>query len=212
MNFKNVLRRRIRRKPRKSSMPKSKRRRFERQRKSLSSWDPRLRQLLDWSVIIGSVLICLMLLPSRLPGMQLLGIAPNWLLIWVVAWSVKRPALQGAFAGIILGLLQDGMTSPEPTHALSLGIVGLLTGLFQKQRFIQEDFISIALIVFGMSVLSETIFASQMIWMSNRHLESIWTYYQKVVLASAILSSLWAPVVYFPLNNWWQKVKLAEQP
>ncbi|KST64891.1 rod shape-determining protein MreD [Mastigocoleus testarum] len=193
-------------------MPKSKRRRFERQRKSLSSWDPRLRQLLDWSVIIGSVLICLMLLPSRLPGMQLLGIAPNWLLIWVVAWSVKRPALQGAFAGIILGLLQDGMTSPEPTHALSLGIVGLLTGLFQKQRFIQEDFISIALIVFGMSVLSETIFASQMIWMSNRHLESIWTYYQKVVLASAILSSLWAPVVYFPLNNWWQKVKLAEQP
>ena len=212
MNFKNVLRRRIRRKPQKSSMPKSKRRKFKRQRKPLSSWDPRLRQLLDWSVIIGSVLICLLLLPSRFPGMQLLGIAPNWLLIWVVAWSVKRPALQGAFAGIILGLLQDGMTSPEPTHALSLGIVGLLTGLFQKQRFIQEDFISIALIVFGMSVLSETIFASQMIWMGNRHLESIWTYYQKVVLASAILSSLWAPVVYFPLNNWWQKVKLAEQP
>ncbi|MEO0969801.1 MAG: rod shape-determining protein MreD [Cyanobacteria bacterium J06639_18] len=192
-------------------MPKSKRRKFKRQRKPLSSWDPRLRQLLDWSVIIGSVLICLMLLPSRLPGMQLLGIAPNWLLIWVVAWSIKRPALQGVFAGIILGLLQDGMTSPEPTHALSLGVVGLLTGLFQKQRFIQEDFISIALIVFGMSVLSETIFASQMIWMSNRHLESIWIYYQKVVLASAILSSLWAPVVYFPLNNWWQKVKLAEQ-
>lgn len=211
MNFKNVLRRRIRRKPQKSSMPKPKRRKFKRQRKPLSSWDPRLRQLLDWSVIIGSVLICLMLLPSRLPGMQLLGIAPNWLLIWVVAWSIKRPALQGVFAGIILGLLQDGMTSPEPTHALSLGVVGLLTGLFQKQRFIQEDFISIALIVFGMSVLSETIFASQMMWMGNRHLASIWTYYQKVVLASAILSSLWAPVVYFPLNNWWQKVKLAEQ-
>ncbi len=211
MKFKNVLRQRIRRKPQKSSMSKSKARKLKRQRKPLSSLDPRLRQLLDWSVIIGSVLICLLLLPSRLPGMQLLGIAPNWLLIWVVAWSVKRPALQGAFAGIILGLLQDGMTSPEPTHALSLGVVGLLTGLFQKQRFIQEDFISIALIVFGMSVLSETIFASQMIWMGNRHLESIWTYYQKVVLASAILSSLWAPVLYFPLNNWWQKVKLAEQ-
>lgn len=211
MNLKTVLWRRTRRKPKKSLMQKSKQRKFKRQRKPLATWNPRLLQLLNWSVIIGSVLVCLLMLPRRLPGIELLGIAPNWLLIWVVAWSVKRPALQGAFAGIVLGLLQDGMTSPEPTHALSLGIVGLLTGLFQKQRFIQEDFISIALIVFGMSILSDTIFASQMIWMGDRNPESIWNYYQKVVLASAILSSLWAPVVYYPLNRWWQKFKLAQQ-
>ena len=211
MKLKSILRRRMRQKSPKSSMQKSKRRKVKRQGKPLTTWNPRLRQSLDWSITIGSVLICLLLLPSRLPGMELLGIGPNWLLIWVVAWSVNRSALQGAFAGIILGLLQDGMTSPEPTHALSLGIVGLLIGLFQKQRFIQEDFISIALIVFIMSVLSETIFASQMIWMGDRNAENIWTYYQKVVLASAILSSLWAPVVYYPLNHWWQKVKLADQ-
>lgn len=211
MNFKSVLRRRMRQKPPKFPMQKPKRRKVKRQGKPLATWNPRLRQFLDWSVTIGSVLICLLMLPSRLPGMELLGIGPNWLLIWVVAWSVKRPALQGAFAGIILGLLQDSMTSPEPTHALSLGIVGLLTGLFQKQRFIQEDFISIALIVFGMSVLSETIFALQIIGMGDRNVENIWTYYQKVVLASAILSSLWAPVVYYPLNRWWQKIKLSEQ-
>ena len=211
MNLKSVLWRRIRRRPTKSSMQKSKPQKFKRQRKPLATWNPRLRQLLDWSVIIGSVLICLLMLPRRIPGMELLGIGPNWLLIWVVAWSVKRPALQGALAGIILGLLQDAMTSPEPTHALSLGVVGLLTGLFQKQRFIQEDFISIALIVFAMSILGETIFALQMIWMGDRNVENIWTYYQKVVLASAILSSLWAPVVYYPLNRWWQKIKLAEQ-
>ncbi len=216
----NLKRRRIKRKPPKSPAKKSQRQNFKRPPgKPLANWDPHLRQLLDWSIIVGSVSICLLMLPSRLPGMQLLGITPNWLLIWVVAWSVKRPALQGAFAGIVLGLLQDSMTSPEPTHALSLGVVGLLTGLFQKQRFIQEDFISIALIVFGMSVLSETIFASQMIWMSDPDVENLWTYYveniwiyyQKLVLASAILSSLWAPVVYYPLNHWWQKLKLAEQ-
>ena len=211
MKLKSILRRRMRQKSPKSPIQKSKRQKVKRQGKPLATWNPRLRQLLDWSVTIGSVFICLLMLPSRLPGMELLGIGPNWLLIWVVAWSIKRSALQGAFAGIILGLLQDGMTSPEPTHALSLGIVGLLIGLFQKQRFIQEDFISIALIVFIMSVLSETIFASQMIWMGDRNVENIWTYYQKVVLASAILSSLWAPVVYYPLNHWWQKVKLAEQ-
>jgi len=178
--------------------------------KPLSQWNPRLRQVLDLTVTVGSVLLCLMMLPTRLPGMELLGIAPNWLLIWVVSWSVKRTVFQGALAGIVLGLLQDAMTSPNPSHAISLGIVGMITGFIQKQRFIQEDFISIALIVFVMTVLEGTIFASLLIWMGDRNIQDIWTYYQKVALASAILSSLWAPVLYYPLNRWWQQIKLAQ--
>ncbi|WP_016949913.1 rod shape-determining protein MreD [Anabaena sp. PCC 7108] len=175
---------------------------------ALRHWYPWVRQLLDWAVTSGSVLLCLLMLPTRLPGMELLGIGPNWVLIWVVAWSVKRSLFVGAFAGIVIGLLQDGMTSPNPTHAISLGIVGMLTGLIQKQRFIQEDFISIALIVFGMAVLADTIFAVQLSFTGDRKVEDIWTYYQRVALASAILSSLWAPVVYYPLNRWWQQTKL----
>jgi len=192
--------------------PKSPRRKAKFQIQPLSRWHPRIRQLLGWMVTLGSVLLCLLLLPTRLPGMELLGIGPNWLLIWVVAWSVKRPVFSGALAGIVLGLLQDSMTSPNPTHALSLGIVGILTGLLQKQRFIEEDFISIAVIVFGMAVLAETIFGLQLTLIGNeRKVTDIWTYYQRVALASAILSSLWAPELYYPLNRWWQKMKLLEQ-
>ncbi|MEO1185805.1 MAG: rod shape-determining protein MreD, partial [Cyanobacteria bacterium J06636_27] len=118
-----------------SGLPPSRRPRKPKKRiKPLSRWHPRLRQVTDWGVISASVLLCLFLLPNRFPGMELLGIGANWLLIWVVAWSIKRSAFQGAFAGIVLGLLQDGMTSPHPTHAISLGIVGFLIGLFQKQR------------------------------------------------------------------------------
>ncbi|MBH8577458.1 rod shape-determining protein MreD [Nostocaceae cyanobacterium CENA369] len=179
--------------------------------KPLARWHPAMRQLLDWAVTVGSVLLCLMMLPTRLPGMELLGIGPNWLLIWVVAWSVKRPVWEGLLAGVVMGLLQDAMTSPNPTHAITLGLVGLLTGLIQKQRFIQEDFISIALIVFVMAILAETVFGLQLTLMGDRKAEYIWGYYQRVALASAILSSLWAPVVYYPLNSWWQKMKLFEQ-
>jgi len=178
----------------------------------LSRWHPGIRQLLGWTVTVGSVLLCLLLLPTRLLGMELLGIGPNWLLIWVVAWSVKRPVFSGAFAGIVLGLLQDSMTSPNPTHALSLAIVGILTSLLKKQRFIEEDFISIAVIVFGMAVLAETIFGLQLTLSGDeRKITDIWTYYQRVALASAILSSLWAPVVYYPLNRWWQRMKVLEE-
>ncbi len=179
--------------------------------KPLWRWYPYQRQLVNGIVILASVLLCLLMLPTRFLGMEVLGIGPNWLLIWVVAWSVKRTMVQGALAGIILGLLQDGMTSPEPTHVLGLGVVGATTALLQKQRFIQEDFISIALIVFGMSVLAETIFACQLLLAGDRNPIDIWSYYQKVALASAIVSSLWAPVVYFPLNLWWQKLQLAKQ-
>jgi len=192
--------------------PKSSERKAKFQIQPLSRWHPRIRQLLGWIVTVGSVLLCLLLLPTRLPGMELLGIGPNWLLIWVVAWSVKRPVFSGALAGIVLGLLQDSMTSPNPTHALSLGLVGILTGLLQKRRFIEEDFISIAVIVFGMAVLAETIFGLQLTLIGDeRKVTDIWIYYQRVALASAILSSLWAPVVYYPLNRWWQKMKLLEQ-
>ena len=175
---------------------------------SLVLWHPWWQQFMDWMVIFLTVMLCLLLLPTRLPGMELLGIGPNWLLIWVVAWSVNRSVFSGMLSGIILGLLQDAITSPNPTHALALGIVGMLTALIQKQRFMQEDFISIALIVFGMAVIADTIFAVQLSWAGNRNLASIWIYYQRATLASAILSSLWAPVVYYPLNRWWQQIKL----
>ncbi|MGB7442914.1 MAG: rod shape-determining protein MreD [Coleofasciculaceae cyanobacterium] len=169
------------------------------------------RQTIDWTVTAVSVILCLMVLPTRLQGMELLGIAPNWLLIWVVAWSVKRTAFQGALAGLALGLIQDGMTSPDPSHIWSLAFVGILTARIQKQRYIQEDFISVALIVFGMAVVGETVTAIQYSFMGERNLAEIWTDHQRIALSSAILSSLWAPVVYYPLNRWWEQVKSMEQ-
>lgn len=163
-----------------------------------------VRRTINWAVTVSSVILCSILLLTRLPGMELLGIAPNWLLIWVVAWSIKRTAFQGAFAGLVLGLVKDGMTFPEPTHVYSLVIVGVLTALIQKQRYIQEDFISVALIVFGMAIVGETVTAIQYSFQGSRHLAQIWTDHQRIAICSAILSSLWAPVVYYPLNRWWQ--------
>ena len=178
-----------------------------------SSWQdqPFTRLLLNCGVTIGSILLCLLILPTRFPGMELAGIGPNWLLIWVVAWSVKRSTFQGAIAGLALGLIQDGMTAPFPTHVVSLVLVGVLTARLRKERYIQEDFISVALIAFGMAVLAETVTAIQYSFHNDRTLLEIWSHHQLIALSSAILSSLWAPVVYFPLNRWWQHMNALEQ-
>jgi rod shape-determining protein MreD len=165
---------------------------------------PELRSILGGVLTVLSVWVCLMLLPMRLPGMSLAGICPNWLLIWVVAWSLRRSVWQGVSAGLVLGLLQDAMTEGEPTHALSLMAVGFLTAKIQKQRFLNEDFISVALVTFGMAVVAETVMALQFSLMGSRTLMDIWKHHQIIALSSAILSSLWAPVLYFPLNNLWK--------
>ncbi|MGK7872160.1 MAG: rod shape-determining protein MreD [Xenococcaceae cyanobacterium] len=177
----------------------------------LSKLPRNLRKILNWSVIVGSVILCLILLPTRLPGMELLGIGPNWLLIWVVTWSLKRTVFQGVIAGVALGLIQDGMTSSYPSHIFSLVLVGILTARIQKQRYIQEDFISVALIVFAMAVVAETVTAIQYCIQGIRNIGDIWIDHQRIALSSAILSSLWAPVLYYPLNRWWEQIKALEQ-
>ncbi|MEC4983529.1 MAG: rod shape-determining protein MreD [Oscillatoria sp. PMC 1068.18] len=185
----------------------------------ISQLSPLGQEMVSWAVTIGSVILCTMLLLTRMPGTALLGIGPHWLLIWVVAWSVKRTIFQGAIAGLALGLIQDGMTSGLientvsylPSHALSLMVVGMLTACIKKQKYIQEDFISIALIVFGMAILAETITAFQHILVGSRELAEVWISHQRIALSSAIISSLWAPIIYYPLNLWWERIKAFEQ-
>jgi rod shape-determining protein MreD len=156
-------------------------------------------------VVVGSILFCSILQPQRIPGMVLLNTAPNWMLIWVVAWSVKRSPWQGLTAGVALGLIQDSLTAPQPTHALSLGIVGFLTSSLDTQRIVTDDFILTLLLVFMMALLVEGILAGQLAFGGQWQLSDIWVHLQQVALSSAIISSLWTPLLYVPLNYWWDR-------
>jgi rod shape-determining protein MreD len=171
------------------------------------------KTVLNAIVNVLSVLGCALLLPTRWPGMELLQIGPSWLMMWVIAWSVKRSIWQGAVAGLSLGLIQDGMSGRVlPSHTVSLIAVGVMTALLRKQRYIQEELASIAIITFFMSIASETVTAVQYVAQTSNFswFESltspIWVRYQRVAIASAILSSLWMPVIYYPLNWWWEKI------
>ncbi len=150
--------------------------------------------------IVISVIICCLLLMLRIGGMELIGITPNWLLIWLVTWSVKRNLWQSLVAAIALGLIWDSLTGIYPSHVLGLAVVALFTSNVYSQKYVKEDAISIILIVFGMSILSETTTALQYSLQTEIPLLDIWLNYQKNCLASAIISSLWTPLIYFPLN------------
>lgn len=157
-------------------------------------------------IIVISIIICCFLLLLRIRGMELLGITPNWLLIWLITWSVKRNLWQSLTAAVALGLIQDSLTSIYPSHVLSLVVVAILTANAYNQKYLKEDIISIILIVFGMAIIAETITALQYSFQRPEILLDIWLNYQKISLTSAIISSIWTPFIYYPLNYWWQKI------
>jgi rod shape-determining protein MreD len=165
------------------------------------------RQLLSILLIVGSVLLCALLSFARLPGMELLGIGPNWLLIWVVVWSLQRSTLPGVIAGLALGWIQDGLTSTYPSHALTLSLVGFLAARLGKNRRLRDNFIALIWIVFVLAGLAEIATALQYVLQKVRSPIDIWRDCERIALSSAILSSLWAPAFAYPFNSCWEKLR-----
>ena len=158
--------------------------------------------------IIVSVVICSMLMLADIPGMELLETNPNWLLIWVVTWSIRRTIWQGAIAGLLIGWIYDGLTVTPPSHVLSLIAVGMLTAGLQKQKYIGEDFITIAFLVFFMTSLAEAIYAWQYAREHVISFSEVARKYQQVTIISAIITSLWSPAFYYPFNRCQKKIEL----
>ncbi len=151
-------------------------------------------------IIVVSIVICCLLLMVRISGLELLGVTPHWLLIWLVIWCVRRNLWQSAIASICLGLIWDSLTGVFPSHVLGLFVVGVCTSNVYGKEYIKEDLISIMLIVFGMAIINETIIALQYGIQTQIPLTDIILNYQKNSLTSAIISSLWTPLAYYPLN------------
>jgi rod shape-determining protein MreD len=194
---------------------------------NIANLPPLVRHGLHIAIVIASVGICLFLLPTRIPGMEILGTGPSWLVMWTIAWSLHRSLWSAATAGIVLGLIQDGMTFPAnatlgtlPTHVLSLTVVSVLAFYLHKRRYLDDQILSVSIATFFLTILSEVIMGVQYLLetaikqspgISMDSLNYLWANQSQVVLISAILSGLWMPILYYPLNLWWQKMFAANK-
>lgn len=194
---------------------------------AIYQWPVWQRILVNAAITGLSAALCLFLLPIRLPGMSLLGIGPNWVLIWVAAWSICRVPWLGALAGCLMGLAQDAVvvaSSPSgagvaqeslmtiaPSHAVGLTLAGFVIALFQRRRIIEDDLVALVLLIFGTAILTETVMAGLYIFQDEALEAAVWTHHQRLALSSAILSSLWGPAIYFPLKIWWQAIANVEK-
>jgi rod shape-determining protein MreD len=189
---------------------------------NIANLHPLTRTGLHVLVVICSVSLCLLLLPTRFPGMEILGVGPSWLVMWTISWSLCRSIWHAATAGIVLGLIQDAMTFPAtatlgtvPTHVLSLTIVGVLTFGLHKQRYLDDTIFSVSIATFLLTIVSELITGLQYLFQmsveqsldaSFGSFSSLWHNQAPATLIAAVLSGLWMPILYYPLHLWWQKI------
>ena len=176
------------------------------QRRKQRSFD--VLNIINLLFVTASIAICTVLMLVDIPGMELLEVNPNWLLIWVVAWSFDRTIWHGAIAGLIMGLIYDGITLSVPSHVLSFVLVGILTASLKTQKYIGEDFITIAFIVFFMTMFSEAIYAWQYGRTHSLGIAATVEKYQQVAIVSAIITSLWSPAFYYPMSLWQKRIRL----
>ncbi len=189
---------------------------------NIANLHPLVRNGLNGLAIVGSVSLCLLLLPTRFPGMEILGVGPSWLVMWTIAWSLRRSIWHAVTAGVVLGLIQDAMTLPSiatlgslPSHVLSLTIVGVITFVLHKRRYLTDELLPVAIATFGLTLVSEVVIGSQYLVQTatSQSLDAsfdsfshLWINQSPVMLITAMLSSLWMPILYYPLRLWWQKI------
>ena len=179
------------------------------QRRKQRSFD--VLQIVNLLFVTASIAVCTILMLADIPGMELLEVNPNWLLIWVVAWSLKRTIWHGAIAGFIMGGIYDGITLSNPSHILSFMIVGMFTSRLQTQKYLGEDFISVAFVVFFMTLLSEAIFALQYGQEYGFGIGEVLRKYRQMAIVSATITSLWSPAFYYPMNLWQKRIRFLQK-
>ena len=143
--------------------------------------------------------------------MEILKVGPNWLVIWLVTWSLSHSRLEAIVAAISLGLVLDALTSAYPTHLLGLVAVAWLTSQ-DKNHHSSYNIILVMLRVFVLVLLVEGIMAIQYLWLNFSFLDEVWLSYQRIGISSALLSSLWTPFLYYPLHKWWSSPKRRNLP
>ena len=189
---------------------------------NIANLHPLVRNGLNGLVIISSAGLCLLLLPTRFPGMEILGVGPSWLVMWTIAWSLRRSVWHAVTAGIVLGMIQDAMTLPnmavigtQPSHILSLTSVGILVFWLCKRRYLTDEIVPVTIATFLLTIVSEFITGCQYLLKTAIYqspdasfdsFSYLWVNQSPVILITAVLSGLWMPILYYPVHLWWQKI------
>lgn len=87
-----------------------------------------------------------------------------------------------------------------PAYPVAYPLIGWIAGYFTLQNFNQATFFCIPL-VFSATIFAEAITAAQLALMSR---PDVLQHLSNVVFPEAVLNSLMAPFIFFPMQEWYK--------
>ena len=153
-------------------------------------------------VLVPALVLAAIAQIAWLPALSVWGFKIDLALVLVVVWGLLGPIGQAAQWGFILGLVLDlGSGLPFGIHTLTLTLIGLGVG-WSQTTFFRGNLVAPPLAIMLATILDHILILALLALFDRR---VVWIdYLTRITLPSAILNTLVAPLVYFPLQ-WFQR-------
>jgi len=146
-------------------------------------------------LVVGTFLAVLQ--ASAVPYIQVLGVAPDLILIFAASWAVVRGYDEGFWVIPILGFTRDFISSdPVGTSALALAPIVLLAAVV-RLRAMDSEFVPTAIVVAAGTLLYGII---SIAILRATGQDTPVTDGALVVLPAIIVNAVFTPIVYFPVH------------
>jgi rod shape-determining protein MreD len=135
---------------------------------------------------------------SVMPYVKVLGVTPDFVLIFAVCWAVIRGQDEAWVVVPAAGFLRDLATSdPLGTSALALIPVVVLAAAV-RMRALDSDFLPTIAVV-AASSLTYGIISMTVLGATGQHIEVGQALF-RVTLASVVVNALFTPILYLPIR------------
>lgn len=151
--------------------------------------------------LFATGLLVLLLTLANPSLVQLNGIPPCWVVLWLLPWAVVEGPLAGATAGIAIGLLLDALQGSNLSSVPLLALLGFWWGQFQTARRPLERSTTLGLLALLGTLLLNGSYALQLYWRAEFS-RAAW----QTTLAQTLLTALIAPLMCSLLVLFWRRI------
>jgi rod shape-determining protein MreD len=158
-------------------------------------------------LVVPLLVFVAVLQSTVMPYLAIWGVFADLPVLLVACWGLLRGSREGIIWGFIAGVAVDLLSgAPFGAATLSLALVGFLSGLAKNSVF--AGHIVFPVFALFLATLLYNVCFLAIVWLSSQHvvwLDSL----VRIVLPSAALNAVLAPVVFIPMR--WAYARFGQQ-
>ena len=128
--------------------------------------------------------------------LSLMGVGPNWAVLWLLPWALAEGPLSGGLAGLFLGLILDAINLGDGTQVPVLVLLGFWWGRLGRRGMPIERKFNLGLLAWiGSVVIGLNIWGQFLLTQMNNPIALFHSWSFHTILCQSILTGLLCPLV-----------------